>query len=147
MRGEGQAVGERFRRNLYDSQFQTSSLQIPGHKVSYTELGGRKPCSLLVCGTLLCSDQLRAGGLSSTGGDRGLGTSSVAFMMGSSGTDSFQVTLREADQKEPEQEGEDRVDPRGCGSWGGSTNDTSCWGRPEIAGGHGGQAEIPSLPL
>lgn len=72
---------------------------------------------------------------------------SIALMMGGYSTGSFQVTLREADQEEPEQEGKDQVGLRGCGGWCVSTNDTSCWGRPEIAGGHGGQAKILLLLL
>ncbi|XP_027429664.2 uncharacterized protein LOC113911348 isoform X1 [Zalophus californianus] len=67
--------------------------------------------------TVALLQQAKAAGLGSAGRGRGLGTSSIAFMMGCSSTDSFQVSLREADQEEPEQEGEDQVDLHGCSRW------------------------------
>ena len=98
--------------------------------------GGKRPFSLLSHEISLCSDNPKAGWLGSTGRDCGLGTISAAFMMGSDSTDAFQVVLQEADLVEPVQKRKDQVGLCGYSSRFVSTNDTSCWGRPEIAAGH-----------
>lgn len=121
----------------YDSQSQISLLQIPGDEVYIARSWkARRPCSLLLRGPSLCSDKPGPGGLGSTGRECGPGTCSTTFIMGNDSADSFQGALKEADQGEPEQDGKGQVDLHGCSSWCVSTNDTSCWGRPDIAGGH-----------